>query len=54
MIALLMSSARFTTSGVLKIDCIFSNKGYDLMISVWDIINKILSHKSDYIVDLVI
>ena len=53
MIAILMSSAKFTTSDLLKIDCIFSNKGYDVMISVWDIINKILSHESNYIVDMV-
>ena len=31
----------------------FWNKGYDVMISVYDITNKILSRDSNYIVDVV-
>ena len=42
MVAILMS-AKLATVGLLKIK-VFFNKGYDVIISVHDIINKILSH----------
>ena len=42
-----MMSAKMATAGYLLIK-VFSNKGY-----VYDITNKILSHKSNYIVDVV-
>ena len=45
-----MMSANMATPGLLKIT-IFWNKGYDVIISVDDVINKILRHNSNYIVD---
>ena len=47
-----MMSAKVATLGLLKIK-VFWNKGYDVMISVHDITNKILSRESNYIVDIV-
>ena len=46
-----MISAKMATPGVLKIT-VFWNKGYDVMIRVDDVINKILSRDSNYIVDV--
>ena len=45
-------SAKLATSGLPKIKVIW-NKGYDIIISVCDVTNKILSHGSNYIVDVV-
>ena len=45
-----MMSAKMATPGLLKI-MEFWNKGYDMIISVDDINNKILWHDSYYIVD---
>ena len=45
-----MMSANMATPGLLRIT-IFWNKGYDVIISVDDVINKILRHNSNYIVD---
>ena len=45
-----MMSAKMATSGLLKI---FWNKGYDVIISVHDVTNKILWRDSIYIVDVV-
>ena len=45
-------SARMATPGLLKIK-IFWNKGYDVIIYVYDVTNKILSRHSNYIVDVV-
>ena len=53
MIAIFMISAKLATLGLLKIK-IFWNKGYDVMISLHDVINNILSRESNYIVDFVI
>ena len=53
MIANFMISAKLATLGLLKIK-IFWNKGYDVMISLHDVINNILSRESNYIVDFVI
>ena len=50
---ILIMSAKLATLGLLKIK-VFWNKGYDVIISVHDITNKILSHNSNYIVDAVI
>ena len=47
MVTVLMMSAKMATVGYLLIK-VFSNKCY-----VYDITNKILSHKSNYIVDVV-
>ena len=47
-----MMSAKMATPGLLKIT-VFWNKGYDVIISVYDVTNKILSRDSNYIVDVV-
>ena len=52
MVTILMMSAKMNTLGLLEIK-VFSNKIYDVMISVYDIINKNLSRDSSYIVDVV-
>ena len=39
------------TPGLLKIT-VFWNKGYDVIIHVDDVTNKILSHDSNYIIDV--
>ena len=46
-----MMSAKMATSGPLKITA-FWNKGCDVIISVDDVTNKILSRDSTYIVDV--
>ena len=46
-----MMSAKMATPGLLKIT-VFWNKGYDVIISVDDVTNKILSRDSNYIVDV--
>ena len=48
-----MMSAKMATLGLLKIT-VFWNKGYDVIISVNDVTNKILSRDSNYIVDVFI
>ena len=45
-------SAKFATLGLLKI-MVFWNKGYNVMIFVQDVTNKILSREPNYIVDVV-
>ena len=52
MVTILMMSAKITTPGLLKIR-VFWNNGYDVIISVHDVTNKILSCDSNYIVDVV-
>ena len=47
-----MMSTKLATLGFLKIK-VFWNKGDDVMISVHDVTNKILSRNSSYIVDVV-
>ena len=46
-----MMSAKMATPGLLKIT-VFWNKDYDVIVSVGDVINKILSGDSNYIVDV--
>ena len=46
-----MMPANMATPGLLKIT-VFWNKGYDVIISIDDVTNKILWHDSNYIVDL--
>ena len=46
-----MMSAKMATPGLLKIT-VFWNKGYDVIISVDDVTNKILWHDSNYIVNV--
>ena len=45
-----MMSAKMATPGLLKIT-VFWSKGYDVIISVDDVTNKILLSDSNYIVD---
>ena len=45
-------SAKMAILGLLKFR-VFSNKDYDVIISVYDVTNKILSPGSSYIVDMV-
>ena len=52
MVTILMMSVKMATLGLLKIK-IFRNKYYDVVISVYDVINKNLSRDSNFIVDLV-
>ena len=52
MVTVLMMPAKMASLGLLKIK-VFWNKGYDVIISVHDVINKILSCNSNYIVDVV-
>ena len=47
-----MMSAKLATPGFLKIK-IFRSKGYDVIIPDCDVINKIFSRESNYIVDAV-
>ena len=51
MIAILMMSKKIVTPSLLKIK-VFWNKDYDVIISDYDVISKILSHYTDSIVDL--
>ena len=46
-----MMSAKMATPGFLEIT-VFWNKGYDVIISVDDVTNKISSRDSNYIVDV--
>ena len=50
-VIILMMSAKVATPGLLKIT-VFWNKGYEIIISVDDVINKILSYNLNYIVDV--
>ena len=52
MVTILMMSAKIATLGLLKVK-VFKNKGYDVIIYVYDTTNKILSRDSNYIVDVV-
>ena len=47
-----MMSAKMATLGLLKIK-LFWNKDYHIIVSVHEVIDKTLSHGSDYIVDFV-
>ena len=51
-VAIMVMSAKMATPGLLKIK-IFWKKGYDVIIYVHDVTNKILSCDSNYIVDVV-
>ena len=53
MVKILIMSAKMTTPALLKIK-VFWNKGYYVYdYSVYDVTNKILSHDSNYIMDVV-
>ena len=51
-VAISMMSAKLAALGLLKMK-LFSNKDYDVIISVHYVTNKILSFDSNYIVDVV-
>ena len=51
MVTILMMSAKMAALGLLKIK-VFWIKGYDVIISVHDVTNKILSRDSNYIKDV--
>ena len=53
MVPILMMSAKLATLGLLKIK-VFWNKDYNVIISVQDVINKISSFDSNYILDVVL
>ena len=52
MVTILMMSAKMATLGLLKIK-VFWNKGYDVIIFIYEGINKNLSRDSNYTVDVV-
>ena len=52
MVIILMISAKLATLGLLKIKLSW-NTDYDVMISVHDVTNKILSRDSNYVVGVV-
>ena len=52
MVAILMISAKVATLGILKIKILW-NKDYDVVTSVHDITNNILTRDSNYIIDVV-
>ena len=52
MASILMMSAKLATPGLLKVK-VFWNKGYDVIISVHDVKNIILSRDSNHIVDII-
>ena len=47
MVTILMMSTKMANLDLLKIN-VFYNKGYDIIIPVSDLTNKILSHGSNY------
>ena len=51
-VIILLMSAKMATPSLLKI-MVFWSKGYDIMISVHDVTNRILACDSNYIVDVV-
>ena len=52
MVTILMMPAKMATPGLLKIK-VFWNKGYNVIISAYDVTNKMLSRDSSYIADVV-
>ena len=53
MITILMMSVKMVTPGLRKTK-VFSKQCCDVIIFVYDVTNKTLSHDSNYIVDVVI
>ena len=52
-VTVLMTSAKLATPGLLKIK-ILQNNGYDVIILDCEVTNKISSHHSNYIVNVVV
>ena len=53
MVTILTMSAKMATQGLLKIKKGFLRKGYDVIIFVHDVTNKILSCDSNHLVNVV-
>ena len=53
MVTILTMSAKIATLGLLEIK-VFCKKGYDIILYVHNVTNKILSFDSNYIVDVAI
>ena len=51
LVTILMMSAKMAMLGLLKIK-LLSNNGYDVIIPAHEVINKILSRDSNYVVDV--
>ena len=52
MVKISMMSAKMATPGLLKVMC-FWNKGYDIIMYIHDVTNKIWSRDSIYFIDAV-
>ena len=52
MVKILMISAKMVTQGLLKVK-VFWNKGYYPIYFICNVTNKVLSHDSNYIVDVI-
>ena len=52
MVKILMKSGKLAIPNLLKIK-IFKNKGYDVIDFDYQVTNKVLSHGSNYVVDVV-
>ena len=52
MVTILIMSAKMASLDLFKIK-VFWNKGYDVIIFVHDVTNKVLSRDSNYVVDVV-
>ena len=52
MVLVLMMSAKMAAPALLKRK-VFCNKGYYVIYSVYDVTNQILSHDSNYFIDVV-
>ena len=52
MVTILMMSAKMATPGILKI-MVFWSIAYDVIISIHDVTNQILTRHSNYVVDVV-
>ena len=52
MVTILMMSIKIATIGLLNVKA-FWNKTYDVIISVYDVTNEILSRDLNYIVDMI-
>ena len=52
MVTFLMMWAKMATLGLLKIRVVW-NKDYDIIVSIHDVTNKVLSYDSKYVIDVV-
>ena len=52
MVTTLMMSAKMVSPGLVKIK-VFRNKGYEVIISIYNVFNKNLSRDSNFVVDVI-